>query len=71
MIVRGSEKEIFEFYIVKKPQINLISKKEAFKSHKKLIKALKNLINFLPLSIKEKSLYNTVLTKNLKIGGVA
>ena len=69
MIVRGSEKEISNLFIVRKPQINLISKKEALESLKKLIKAIKSLIHFsLPLT-KEKSLYNITFTKALKERG--
>lgn len=71
MIIGGQNKRKIEFYLVKKPQFNLISKKEVLKKIKKLIKALKGYINFLPLITKEKSLYNTAFIKTLKTGGVS
>jgi len=70
VIVGGSEKERFKLYLVRTRLFSLISKKQALKHNKKLFRALNSLIHFsLPLT-KEKSLYNTVFTKNLETGGV-
>ena len=66
MIVGGYRKEKLEFYLARKPQINLISKKEGLKTIKNLIKTLKSLIHFLLLTPKEKSLYNITYHKNVK-----
>lgn len=71
MIIGGKNKGKLEFYLVKEPQIELISKKEVLKKIKKLIKALKSHINFLLLITKEKSLYNIAYHKKLKSGGVS
>ena len=69
MIVGGYNKGKLEFYIVKKPQFNLISTKKALKEHYKQIKALFNLIHISLSRSKEKSLYNTTFTDNIA-GGV-
>jgi len=66
VIIGGSDKEILEFYLAKKPQVNLISKKEVLENLKILFKTLISLFNFLPLTPKEKSLYNTPNHKNVK-----
>ena len=69
MIIRGSEKGRFEFYLVLKPIINLFIKKEPIKILKNLFIAIKDHIYFSPLSSKEKSLYNLGFLDNTRRGG--
>ena len=69
MIVRGTRKERFKFYLVRKPPKELFSKKDVVKAIKKLFKALFSLFDFSLLSSKEKSLYNITFTKTLKLRG--
>ncbi len=69
MIVSGTRKERLELYLVRKPQINLFSKKDVVKDLKRLFKALISLFDFLLLLSKEKSLYNITFTKTLKVRG--
>ncbi len=69
MIVRGSEKGIFEFYIVIKIVLNLIYKKEAINTFKKLFRALISLIHFSLPRTKEKSLYNITFTRLINMWG--
>jgi len=69
VIIRGSEKERFEFYLVIKPLFNLIFIKKAINSFKILIRAIKSLIYFSLPRAKEKSLYNIPYPKNLKAWG--
>ena len=68
MIVAGCNKEKLKFYLIKKPQIILISKKEELKEHKKQIRAKKDHIRFLPLPYKEKSLYILSFLENKQVG---
>ena len=69
MIVRGTRKERFKFYLVRNPPKELFSKKDVVKAIKKLFKALFSLFDFSLLSSKEKSLYNITFTKTLKLRG--
>ena len=69
MIVRGSEKGRFEFYLVLKPIINHFIQKEPIKILKNLFIAIKGLIYFSPLQSKEKSLYNLGFLDNAGRGG--
>lgn len=70
MIVRGYNKGIFELYIVKKPQSDLFSTKKDLINQKRLIKAILSLIQFLPLKLKEKSLYNITFLDNNQGSGL-
>ncbi len=70
MIVAGKDKEQLEFYLIKKPQSELISVKKDLKKRKNRFKALFNLIHFSPLQLKEKSLYNLVFPEMIKVGGL-
>lgn len=68
MIARGYNKGRLEFYLVKKPRFNSILTKKSLFILKKQIRALKNLIHFSLLELKEKSLYNIIFpTKNIQL----
>lgn len=69
MIIGGFYKGDLEFYLVKKPIINLFSKKEVLKSLKMIIKTIITLFKFSLLSLKEKSLYNLAFIKDGKVRG--
>jgi len=70
VIIGGLNKEKLEFYLVKKPQFELISMKRVLKRVKKLIGDVFGFIDFLLPLTKEKSLYNMAFTENIEIGGV-
>ncbi len=69
MIIGGFYKEDLEFYLVKKPIVNLFSKKEVLKSLKMIIKTIIIHFKFSLLSFKEKSLYNLAFIKDGKVRG--
>jgi len=68
VIVRGKINERLEFFLVKKPLINLKKQKRGLFRLLKEIKALNCLIHFLLLELKEKSLYNIPFSKSVKRG---
>ena len=69
MIARGSEKERFKFYLVKKPRFELISFMRLLKTIFRLFKFIFGLICILLSCPKEKALYNMAFTEGIT-GGV-
>jgi len=69
VIVRGNINGSLEFYLVIRPQVTNKKRKRGLFGLLNKIRALFRLINFSPLSLKEKSLYKITFLNIIKIGG--